>query len=99
MILSRIEGGFAKKEKKKEKKKGGGEEIRARSRPVDHGSHESGTAWQTKEVFERRVPHLFKPTDWNGKGHGGVGWLVGSLPDSRKGLDPYPSYDQKPDNI
>lgn len=28
-----------------------------------------------------------------------VGWLVGSLPDSRKGLDPYPSYDQKPDNI
>lgn len=79
MILSRIEGGFAKKEKKKEKKKGGGEEIRARSRPVDHGSHESGTAWQTKEVFERRVPHLFKPTDWNGKGHGGVGWLVGWL--------------------
>lgn len=28
-----------------------------------------------------------------------VGWLVGSLPDSRKGLDPYPTYDQKPDNI
>lgn len=80
MILSRIEGGFAKKKKKgKEEGRGEEKEIGARSRPVDHGSHESGTAWQTKEVFERRIPHLFKRTDWNGKGHGGVGWLVGWL--------------------
>lgn len=80
MILSRIEGGLAKKKKKrKRKRREGREEIRARSRPVDHGSHESGTAWQTKEVFERRIPHLFKQTDWNGKGHGGVGWLAGWL--------------------
>lgn len=70
-----------RKKKKKGKEEGRGEEkeIGARSRPVDHGSHESGTAWQTKEVFERRIPHLFKRTDWNGKGHGGVGWLVGWL--------------------
>ena len=73
---------FRKERKKKgedeeEEKEEEKEEEEARSRPMDHRSHESGNAWKEGRLQPRTASF---ETDWNGKGHGrGVVWLVTKL--------------------
>ena len=81
MILLNQRGSTRKKEKKGEDEEEEEEKVEeeARSRPMDHRSHESGNAWKPKEGRLQPRTSPFE-TDWNGKGHGrGVVWLVTKL--------------------